>query len=86
MKADVAGLYPSVPQSEDLDILKKQYENYPNEKVSTEDIGKMADFVLKTVCLSSILSFINKYQERLLEQSLPLRMLVFLWTILKLNF
>ena len=26
---------------------------------------------LKTTCLSSILSFINKYQERLLERSLP---------------
>ena len=30
-----------------MDTLKKQYENYPNKKVSTEDIGKMADFVLK---------------------------------------
>ena len=45
--ADVVGLYPSIPHSEGLDILKKQYENYPNKKVSTEDIGKMADFVLK---------------------------------------
>ena len=78
--ADAVGLYPSVPLSEGLDILKKQYENYPNEKVSTEDIGKMADFVLKTICLSSILSFINKYQKRLLERRLPFCMLVFLWT------
>ena len=36
-----------LPHSEGLDILKKQYENYPNKKVSTEDIVKMADFVLK---------------------------------------
>ena len=28
-------------------ILKKQYEKYPNKKVSTEDVGKMTDFVLK---------------------------------------
>ena len=48
MTAGVAGLYPGIPHSEGLDILKKQYENYPNnKKVSTEDIGKMADFVLK---------------------------------------
>ena len=30
-----------------LNILKKQYEKYPNKKLSTEDLGKMADFVLK---------------------------------------
>ena len=30
-----------------LDILKKQYKKYPNKKISTEDTGKMADFVLK---------------------------------------
>ena len=48
MTADVVGLYPSIPNSEGFDILKKQYENYPNnKKVSTEDTGKMADFVLK---------------------------------------
>ena len=45
--ADVVGLYHSIPCSEDLDILKKQYENYPNKRVSTEDIVKMAGFVLK---------------------------------------
>ena len=38
MAADVVGLYPSIPHSEGLDILIKQYENYPNKKVSREDI------------------------------------------------
>ena len=47
MTADVVGLYPSIPHKESLDILKKQYKNYPHKKVSTEDIGKMTDFVLK---------------------------------------
>ena len=47
MTADVVELYPSIPHSESLDILKKQYKNYPHKKVSIEDIGKMADFVLK---------------------------------------
>ena len=30
-----------------FDIFKKQYKKYPNKKVSTEDTGKMVDFVLK---------------------------------------
>ena len=47
LTADVVGLYISIPHSEGLDILKRQYENNPNKKVYTEDIGKMADFVLK---------------------------------------
>ena len=47
MTADAVGLYPSIPYSEGLDILKKQHDKYPNKKISTEDIGNMADFVLK---------------------------------------
>ena len=82
--ADVVGLYPSIPHSEGLDILKKPSEHYPN-KVSTEHIVKMADSFLKTTCLSSVLSFINKYQKRLLERTLPLCMLLSLWTTLKRN-
>ena len=45
--AYVVGLYPNMSHREGLEILKTQYENYPNKKVSTEDIGKMTDFVLK---------------------------------------
>ena len=83
---DVVGFYPSTPHSEGLDILKRQYEKYLNKKVSTEDIEKMAHFVLKNNLFELILNFIKKYQEQLLEQSLALRMLVFLWTTLKRNF
>ena len=59
MTADVVGLYPSIPHSEGLDILKKQYENYPNKKVSTEDIVKMADFVLK----NNLFEFASKFYK-----------------------
>ena len=45
--AELQRLYPSIPHSEGLGILKKQYENYSDKKVSTEDIVKMADFVCK---------------------------------------
>ena len=75
---DVVGPYPRIPHREGLGILKKQYENYPSKKVSTEDIGKMADFILKNNLFEFDSKFyINKYQERLLDRSLPLRMLVF---------
>ena len=61
MTADVVGLYPSIPHSEGLDILKKQYENYPHKKVSTEDIGKMADFVFQ----NSLFEFDSKFYKHI---------------------
>ena len=61
VKADVVGLYPSTPHSEGLDILKKQYENYPNKKVSAEDIGKMADFVLNNI----LFAFDSKFYKQI---------------------
>ena len=57
----VVGLYPSIPNSEGLDILKKQYEEYPNKKLSTEDVGKMADFVLK----NSFFGFGSKFSKQI---------------------
>ena len=59
--ADVVGLYPSVSHSEGLEILKKQYENYPNNKVSTEYIFKMADFVLK----NNLFEFDSKFYQQI---------------------
>ena len=59
--ADVVGLYPSISDSEGLDILKKQYENYPNKRVSTEDIGKMADFAFK----NNLLEFDSKFYKQI---------------------
>ena len=59
--ADVVGLYPSIPHSEGLDILKKQYENYPNKKVSTDDIVKMADFLLK----NNLFEFDSKFYKQI---------------------
>ena len=59
--ADVTGLYPSIPHSEGLDILKKQCKNYPSKKVSTEDIGKMTDFVLK----NNLFEFDSKFYKQI---------------------
>ena len=35
---NVVGLYPNIPRSENLGVLKKQYENFPSKKVSKENI------------------------------------------------
>ena len=56
----VVEIYPSIPHSEGLDILKKQYEIYPNKKVSTEEIGKMTDFVLK----NNLFEFASKFYKK----------------------
>ena len=44
-----------------LDILKKQYKNYPNKKVSTEDVVKMADFFLK----NNLFEFNSKFYKQI---------------------
>ena len=69
--ADVVGLYPSIPHTEGLEVLRKQYDKFLLKKVPTVDIIKMADFVLKTTFLSLIPSFSNKYLELLLVLNLP---------------
>ena len=61
MTADVVGLYRSIPHIEGLDILKRQYENYPNKKVSTEDMGKMDDFVLQ----NNLFEFDSKFYKQM---------------------
>ena len=45
--ADVVGLYPSIPHDGGLEILRKQDDKFKDKMVPTEDIIKMADFVLK---------------------------------------
>ena len=46
--ADVVGLYPSISYDGGLEVLKKQYDKFKHKNVPTEDIIKMADFVLKS--------------------------------------
>ena len=57
---DVIEFYPNIPHIEGLDILKKQYEKYPNKKLSTEDIHKIADIVLK----NNLLEFHSKFYKK----------------------
>ena len=45
--ADVVGLYPSIPHEAGLKALERTLNNRINKKVSTEDLVKTAEFVLK---------------------------------------
>ena len=45
--ADVVGLYPSIPHEARLKVLENALNSSINKKVSTEDLVKMAKFVLK---------------------------------------
>ena len=45
--ADIVGLYPSIPHNDGLEVLKKQLDNFYEKSIPTEDLVKMAEFVLK---------------------------------------
>ena len=45
--ADVVGLYPNIPHNEGLEVLKKRIDNFYEKSIPTEDLFKMAEFVLK---------------------------------------
>ena len=44
--ADVVGLYPRIPQEAGLRALKEALNRREEKKISTEDLVKMAEFVL----------------------------------------
>ena len=45
--AVVVGLYPNIPHNEGLEVLKKRIDNFYEKSIPTEDLFKMAEFVLK---------------------------------------
>ena len=44
--ADVVGLYPSIPHDVGLEVLRRTLDDQVNKKNDTEDLIKMAEFVL----------------------------------------
>ena len=48
VKADVVGLYPSIPHDEGLEVLRNKYDKFIDKTVPTEDITKNV-FVLKNI-------------------------------------
>ena len=59
--ADLVGLYPSIPHDEGLKVLQSQYDKFIDKTVPTEDIIKMAEFVLK----NNLLEFNSKFYKQL---------------------
>ena len=47
VKADVVALYSSVPHDVGLEALRRMLDIQVNKKIGTEDLTKMAEFVLK---------------------------------------
>ena len=45
--SDVVGLYASIPYDEGLEVSRKQCNALDNKSISTEDLVKMTEFVLK---------------------------------------
>ena len=52
--ADVFELYPSIPHDKGLEVLKKQLDYFDDKSIPTEDLVKIAEFVLKITILSLI--------------------------------
>ena len=52
--ADVVSLYPSIPHQSGLEALKKALDARENKFISTDDLVKMAEFVLKNKQLFSV--------------------------------
>ena len=57
----MVGLYPSIPHDGGLEVLRKQYDKFKDKIVPTEDIIKMADFVLK----NNIFEFDCKFYQQI---------------------
>ena len=47
VKADVVGLYPSIPDEAGLKALKEALDKRENRNIATNDLIKIAEFVLK---------------------------------------
>ena len=84
--ADVVELYPSIPHDEGLEVLRKQLNAFDNKSIPTEDLVKMAEFVLKNNYFEFNSTVKHQIRERLLELNLLHRMHVSLWITLKENF
>ena len=84
--ADVIGLYPSIPHTEGLEVLRKQHDKFLHKKAPTEDIIKMADFVLKNNFFEFNSKFFQQISGTAIGTKFAPHMLVFLWPTLKQNF
>ena len=59
--ADMVGLYPSIPHSEGILALKQNLEEQPSTKVPTNNLVKLAEFVLK----NNLFEFNDKVKQQI---------------------
>ena len=59
--ADVVGLYPSIPHNEGISALKQKLEEQPSTKIPTNDLVKLAEFVLK----NNLFEFNDKVKQQI---------------------
>ena len=83
--ADVVGLYPSIPDTAGLAALRDALDNREVKKIPTEDLVKMAEFVLKNNYFEFNGSIKQQLSGTAIGTKFPLHMLVFLWINLKLT-
>ena len=83
---DVVGLYPSIPHESGLNAFREALEQRSRKEIPTENLIKMAEFVLKNNFSNLTAKFFNRLQGLLLGQSLHHLTRVFLWTNWEPNF
>ena len=59
--ADVVGLYPSTPHNEGISALKQKLEEQPSTKIPTNDLVKLAEFILK----NNLFEFNDKVKQQI---------------------
>ena len=59
--ADVIGLYPSIPHKEGILALKSKLEEQTSSKIPTNDLVKLAEFVLK----NNFFEFNNEIKQQI---------------------
>ena len=76
--ADVVSLYPSIPHDAGLLALRKAHYNRENKKISTDDLIKMAEFVLKITTLNLMEKSRNNFRDcHWYQISTPIRIYIY---------
>ena len=82
---DVVGLYPNIPHGEGLASLYKFLETRENKQISSDILAELAKIVLKSNIFEFDEKTFKQNVEPLLEPSLRLLMLFFIWLISRKN-
>ena len=83
---DVVGLYPNIPHGAGLKLLKEALNRRREKKISTEDLVKMAEFVLKNNYLEFDRSVYQQVSGTPIGTKFAPLMPVSLWIVLKIVF